>query len=222
MKTNPIIFSSPMVRAILDGRKTQTRRIVKDKLPWCLDPAGFYALDFDQRDGFAEPAVFHKDGRWFWYEAEYPDEGGMEFRCPFGQPGDLLWVRERFRAERPFTGDIDHDLTTSTIRYYADDHPKYRDQDKWKPSIHMPRWASRITLEVEAVRVERLQDIGERDAVAEGSEGPRPTLEWGEISETGPPTFVHGFAETWEAVNGAGSWDENPYVWVLDFKRLVG
>ena len=181
MKEHPIIFSTPMIKAILEGRKTQTRRVIK------------------------EPVISTK----------YKDEklnvkvGERYIQCPYGQLGDLLYIREKFRMERPFTGNIDYDLIHENIFYYASDHEKYRDKDKWKPSIHMPRKYARIFLEIINIRVERVQEITEDDCQAEGLK----LLQGGIKSE---------FAILWDVINlkrGFG-WAVNPYVWVIEFKRF--
>jgi len=166
MKERPILFSGPMVRAILEGRKTQTRRIVK---PQPLRDRGVMAFN----------------------DGEHP-----QMRCPYGKPGDRLWVRETWCP----------DVEPYTFRYKADgDEPL----ERWRPSIHIPRWASRITLEVVSVRVERLQNISEDDALAEGI----TLVERG----TSP---VDQFNKLWESINGPGSWEANPWVWVVEFKRI--
>lgn len=111
MKERPILFSADMVRAILDGTKTQTRRIVKGQWPWLQDPEKFYSQTTEERDHLAEPAVikgeeWNRDGIFYWYESEYPEEGGIEFKCPYGKPGDRLWVRETWQR---FNGVDDND-----------------------------------------------------------------------------------------------------------------
>lgn len=200
MKEKPIIFNSEMVRAILDGRKTQTRRVIKPQF-----------FDLTGSDDFGIMTV---DNDW---NKKY-------IKCPYGQPGDRLWVREKFRVERPFTGDVDYDFTHQNIFYYATDNEKYRDKDKWKPSIHMPRTASRITLEITNIRVERLQDISEADAQYEGTE--RPILSATEINgwPVHPMTgdYSDGYRTLWDSINlkcGYG-WDVNPWVWVIEFKKI--
>ena len=223
MKERPILFSGPMVRAILAGNKTQTRRVVKPQPPECAE-----AL----RDIPGTPrwyaAYAHADTE---FSTEYRPLGSDQqhnWRCPYGQPGDRLWVRETFALEhcaeygqqpphsdgRPIKYGIDHDEPRWIQPHYkaTDMTPElaYDDTDqpccRWKPSIHMPRWASRITLEVKDIRVERLQDISEADAIAEGR-----SLTVGD--ERGY------FPETWEAINGAGSWAANPWVWVIEFSH---
>ena len=152
MKERPILFSAPMVRAILDGRKTMTRRILTER------------------------------------HGEY---------CPYGHPGDFLWVRETFYNSR-----MDNSMPT----HYRADNQDEDFQLIWNPSIFMPRWASRILLEITAVRVERLQKISEDDARAEG------------VS----PETVGPFSELWDSINRkpGRTWADNPFVWVIEFKRI--
>ena len=186
MKERPILFSGPMVRAILEGRKTQTRRIVKVR----------GGLEYIGPKGCE-----HEPDSW-----GYPhpcDDGYLTLadgiKCPYGKPGDRLWVRETWApAEWPPTGPP---------AVYRADEGMFASQ--WKPSIHMPRAVSRITLEVVSVRVERLQDISEEDALAEGI----TLVERG----TSP---VDQFNKLWESINGPGSWEANPWVWVVEFKRI--
>jgi hypothetical protein len=198
MKERPIIFRAEMVRAILAGRKTQTRRIVKPRHMATVGAEQFPIL------------------------AMYP--------C--GSPGDRLWVRETCRAEA-----ID-DEGLCGVRYVADGRfmpiANTREaSDRWVqlywyrgmegatvPPIHMPRWASRITLEITDVRVERLQDISEADAVAEGCKPIRPELvQDGLIVRLGR-SAVEEFRLVWEQIHGGGSWEKNPWAWVIEFKKL--
>ena len=182
-KERPILFSGPMVRAILEGRKTQTRRVVK------FDPCpSSYAM------------VSHYDGL-----GNVVLTDGSYLRCPYGQPGDRLWVRETWAHRRWMLGDASPDPTT----VYRADSDDLRGCDRWRPSIHMPRWASRITLEVVSVRVERLQDISEEDAMAEGVA----------LAENYRGRLAH-FAGLWEQINDLGSWNANPWVWVVEFRKL--
>lgn len=196
MKERPILFSGPMVRAILDGRKTQTRRIVKPQPTGC-EPyrCERYCPAIVRPDGEldAGPEVF----------GCYSDDGEWGVRCPYGGPGDRLWVRERWAAVKGFDWYRPRDIPRNATITYAGhgDTACANGIGKWRPSIHMPRWASRITLDVEAVRVERLQDITDEDAAAEGVE------------------YRTVFAELWESINGRGSWDLNPWVWVVEFNR---
>lgn len=224
MKEHPILFSAPMVRAILDGRKTQTRRLVKPQ-PNPVDPryAGVVAAAFRQGDF----AWANKSGsRTISCKPNGPT-GWAEENSPYGQPGDRLWVRETWMdmlgtgIERT-TGD------RSRYAYRADTPPgSYGDEArkdyglKWRPSIHMPRAVSRILLEITGVRVERLNDISRDDAMAEGIVY-QPDGGFGLADSThynfADPRF--SYQSLWESINGAGSWDANPWVWVVEFRRL--
>ena len=210
-KEMPIIFSAPMVRAILEGRKTVTRRIVK----W---PAWANAEDAEQQAALVRDRAlaFYRDGRAI-----------KTLRCPFGAPGSQLWVREQFSYSYG-TGVEDR----SPCWYWADGQPDYGDWSRPVPSIHMPRWASRITLEVTGVRVERLNSISREDVLAEGCQVPRcqkcgytrgDCLIHMDHHLCGEPTPCHevsAYRELWESINGTGSWDENPWVWVVEFRRV--
>lgn len=231
MRERPILFSAPMVRAILDGRKTQTRRVVKN-----MDSDG---------------TVWSGRGRRIGYKAfdapnSFPS-AALEW-CPYGQPGDRLWVRETWGYRGSMWSTTDPKVERHLVDYRADGEyspsspkrtvvrargeesgiPKQRecrpDEDyiedyyngyltrywrQWRPSIHMPRWASRITLEVTGVRVERLNAISEEDALAEG------------IAPEAPDECAIAFQRLWESINGPGSWDANPFVWVVSFKRIT-
>jgi hypothetical protein len=225
MKTRPILMSAPMVRAILARSKTQTRRVVKPQ-PY-IDEQGnacWNGSNFGQDSrgphiqALASPVPSSKTGR---------------VRCPYGQPGDRLWVRETwycddYRVQRgpylkPDDMDLDDARQDGTLIYRASsgDRPYEAEQPVWKPAIHMPRWASRITLELTGVRVERLQDISEADALAEGisKRGAACHIE-GECTYAAP-TAVEVYRQLWESINGAGSWDVNPWVWCVDFRRVT-
>lgn len=179
-RERPILFSAPMVRAILDGRKTQTRR----------------------------PQRTRRDGATHWTTVP----------CPYGQPGDRLWMREAFAIVprtaylhsdddgKPLPHRLSPDGTSWAV--YKTGWIRCR-PGMWRPSIHMPRWASRITLEVVHVRATLLQHIAERDAEAEGFWGKSPVKE---------------FAAAWDKLNAKHdySWESNPWVWVVEFNRLEG
>ena len=220
MKERPMLFSAPMVRAILAGTKTQTRRVVKPGSwnPAASDYTGAVRVGQSSDSRIGLQAYFeHRDSE-TWHET----------RCPYGQPGDRLWVRETWQAvsgtdrarrivwsPRPSFGWVEY--AASPI----DEAPP-----RWRPSIHMPRWASRITLEITAVRVERLQDISEADAIAEGVDrfpGCRQDDDAAAFNRIGPvdnDSFpIARYAVLWEQINGPGSWDANPWVWVVEFKR---
>lgn len=187
MTERPIIFSAPMVRAIIDGSKTQTRRVAK------LTVNGY---------------VKEPGGNRRWHTADFD----ARLACPYGQPGDRLWVRETWRhveggAVYDAVGGLMDAFDPETI--YRADRPHAL--GPWKPAIHMPRWASRITLEITEVRIERLQDIDEKDAVAEGVAN--------SLHTPGGRFARENFAHLWWAIHGDGSWESNPLVWVVEFER---
>ncbi len=234
MKERPILMSAPMVQALLAGSKTQTRRVVK--------PQPRYDADWD---GGSYYITLHKDRRALGLIASCKDPRNASLlleTCPYGQPGDVLYVREAWRK-----------LPDGSTTYRA----SYTDQEaaaaKWKPGIHLPKSESRLWLKIVSVRVERLQDISEADAVAEGIEH---VCDWptGEHDGTSAVTralyrnylstekstaadpydivaTLAGVAEIaaqawarasyrslWESINGPGSWDENPWVWRVEFR----
>lgn len=200
MKERGIIFNSEMVCAILDGHKTQTRRIMNNQ-PCTLSGETI--------------SVQQDDFNFRWAGDLHNDTSGW-FSCPLGKVGDRLWVRETFK-----TGVC----TESTIAYKATHKPSdleegWYEEIKWTPSIHMPRWASRITLEITDVRVERLNDISQSDAIAEGAPPSHPTID--AISrECGFPDFSRSwFGQTWWHIYGKKNWQDNPWVWVIEFKRI--
>ncbi len=207
LTARPILFGAPMVRALLAGTKTQTRRTVKlphenplgkwEVLPWGGPNGG------RTREGQTVPfqnVIGHS-------------RTGELIGCPYGQPGDRLWVRETWaQPDRRSAG--------FPLWVYLADYQE-RPGHNWRPSIHMPRAASRITLEITGVRVERLQDISEADAMAEGCTKNHNGYFWG-----GPhavsglkqmATAVSAYRDLWESINGPGSWDANPWVWVVEF-----
>lgn len=215
MAEKPILFSAPMVRARLAGTKTQTRRIVKHQPgPSCLIEEGF--------DGESP----------FVYSALYGDGPGHEVHeartpcvCPYGQPGNQLWVRETFAivprtayrasegVQQTLRPDDDHDAAI-----YREGWTRSNGGFRWRPSIHMPRWASRITLEITDVRVERLQDISREDALAEGiviqPDGGYGLSDTSHYHATDPR---QSYFSLWEAINGQGSVTANPWVWAVTF-----
>lgn len=208
MKERPILFSAAMVRAILGGQKTQTRRVVKPQpSPDFLPQVGNYHRTLvDKKDGEQFPDPVSRYGA---------SDENEDYPCPHGQPGDRLWVRETFQ-ECPECGRPDYAADVNRPR-------NCRSCDatlgKWRPSIHMPRWASRITLEIVAVRVERLRKISCEDAMAEGIDHycPGVTAALRGESEADPR---EEYRDLWESINGAGSWEANPWVWVIEFRKL--
>lgn len=240
MKECPILFSAPMVQAILSGRKSQTRRVVK---PQPHDPAaGLYG----------EPSMIHGSGSYM--QDHLLAEGFDGGTCPYGQPGDHLWVKEawqyadwtddgypwvRYAADRQ---KLLHESIPQNWAERLNDTWEHLSRDenygidncaadrRMRSSRFMPRWASRITLEITGVRVERLQDISEADAIVEGIErvgGAMSCSPWknyrigksGEMSmHCSAPT--RSYMTLWESINGPGSWDKNPWVWVIEFHRV--
>ena len=204
MKERPILFSAPMVRAILDGRKTVTRRIFKpDRMTW--DANGRYTT-YAMRGGELSTTGSgpFEPSSWLHY-------------CPYGQPGgDRLYVRETWAAQHVYDHLPPRLIPQDARIHYA--ATEDRGGLLWRPSIHMPRWASRITLEVTGVLVERLQEISYEDARAEGVEFWRND---GTLTEL-PPCSEHRYAfeDLWTSINGADSWNANPFVWVVTFRRI--
>jgi len=210
MKSRPILFSGAMIRAILGGSKTQTRRVLKGMaLDWISTPTGF--------------------------DPQFIADAGNRL-CPYGQTGDQLWVRETWGARfshadfgavalhwNDLRGPLKKYRTHQNLALYAmSADGQYC--GGWIPSIHMPRWASRITLEITGVRVERLQDISEADAMAEGCTKNHNGYFWGgphpESGLKQLATAQSAYQDLWESINGPGSWDVNPWVWVIEFRRL--
>lgn len=203
MRERPILFNGAMVRAILSGAKTQTRRVVKN-IPW--------------REGcnpqFSQAAAFSNSGD---FRIAGSEEMTTSFRCPYGQPGDRLWVRETWTNA---WDELKNQWSDPERYHYRADgievaHVDGMERSPWIPSIHMPRRACRLVLEITAVRVERLQAITEADAIAEGAPG---RVEPSELRWQHYVPHSRGFIELWNSTGG--DWDSNPWVWVLEFKRL--
>lgn len=231
MKSRPILFSAPMVRALLDGSKTQTRRIVKPQpVPNNGQPEH---LEFIGSGGF-------RAHMWEPWSLGHPRPGyeHVAHCCPYGQPGDRLWVRETTIdvEEHGYVGPVfvESDEGRATLDGglgQPDDFAEVEPyQLKKRPSIFMPRSMSRITLEIVSVRVERLQDISEADAKAEGlfrfEYGGQVSWrdyslsdEWAAVSPM-LENPIDSYRTLWESINNPGSWAANPWVWVVEFKRL--
>lgn len=224
VKERPILFKPEMVRAIRNNTKTQTRRIAKG------------------RDGELPPAEFvriNQVGPWFHFEntrqsAAERDQFGpvlkmWTIRCPYGQPGDRLWVRETWGTDARLNGLPPSALFTvegGNPVYYRADGKQPELLDTWRPSIHMPRAASRVLLEITAVRVERLQDISESDAENEGVEvlpgrhKGNPTYRDYHDADFFCYLAKESYATLWDSINGEGTWAANPWVWVVEFKVI--
>ena len=237
MKERPILFSAPMGRAIIEGRKTQTRRVVKPQ--GCMQPECWDNCHVQwSTKGHSGPA-------WYASDIGYEDEGSTAINCPYGAPGDRLWVRER----HAYTTD---DMANFVIVYSDDtearcllatdggegdmcgvgkrcDRSRCGAIARWRPSIHMPRWASRLTLEIDSVRVERLRDISNDDAIAEGMlcgcnmgfsgvGWDNTPIECSRCS--GCFGWRDLFGVTWDEINGDCAWASNPWVWVVEFRKV--
>jgi hypothetical protein len=228
MRTLPILFSDEMVRAILDGRKTQTRRIVKPQPPTVEEVRAKSGSDYGWMSNGVGTNTFRPVGP-VWAVRELMGAEPV-LKCRYGGSGDRLWVREAFI---PCKG-LGLDCRPSEANYvcFRDGTQKYKADGslipwglatppiwtghKFSPSIHMPQWASRITLEVTEVRVERLQDISEADAKAEGCSGDCPV---GHIPSYLAGPLSYHYAQLWDSINGDGSWKSNPWVYRISFKQ---
>lgn len=217
MKQRPILFSTPMVQAIMEGRKTQTRRVVD--LPESMLPLGEKTHSYLSVDG------------------HYVIDNGIglyidKIKYKYGKPGDILWVRETHCL-------MYHDIETGerAYSYKADDDPVFSPGSRWKPSIHMPKVAARIFLQIKSIRVERLQAISEEDAKAEGIQfhfeelfqelryrdyNPKLQKGYGDPNIDYPTwrEAKSSFQSLWGLINGQESWDCNPWVWVIEFERI--
>jgi hypothetical protein len=211
-KERGILFSAPMVRAIQEGRKTMTRRIMKPQPSEDWSPFAFTEIhkmkdgEFVMKKGVPVPigwGVVNEDG----------DEG---YVCPYGKPGDFLWIRETWAVLHKFNNRKPNDIPHGARIYYkaTDDV----DDLLLRPSIHMPRWASRITLEITDIRCERLQDISEEDALAEGMTA--EDTGHGNMYEFMKSPAVYNFSKLWASIYGWDSWLENHWLLVIEFKVL--
>lgn len=206
MQDRPVIFSADMVRATFAGRQTQFRRVIKD-YPWTRQPYYFCGM----RNGLGYPAS--EETVWAGFTCE-GYHSPCYVKCPYGRPGDHLWVRETWIPTTDNKRVADYRATSDGREYVV----------PWKPSIHMPRWASRLTLEVTDIRVERLQDISEADAQAEGLASwpseKEPVTHYGltvaDVWETDPRLT---YKRLWDSINAKRgySWESNPWVWVVEF-----
>ena len=197
MKERPILFKTEMVTAILENKKTQTRRVISSQ-PVNGNCKLMRLMESTDRDKNKKKGYFS----WEELENEYsikPNDDPIYFKCPYGENGDRLWVRETFCLNNGF------------IYFKADGIQLLPGNAKWKPSIFMQKIDSRITLEITNIRVERLNDISESDAIAEG-------IDWED-------DYVHmrakdAYESLWKKINGEESWKQNPWVWVIEFERI--
>lgn len=223
MKERPILFSGAMVRAILEGHKTQTRRVTGLRM-------GLEAVDRD-------PSAWHVTGHGValgrysvTFEHNIIGRARRTLFCPYGAPGDRLWVRETWAVRRLQAGLwVEYQADGRNARLPQPHEHDIRDEggkvdlgryvaDRWRPSTHMPRWASRITLEVTGVRAERVQDISEADAQREGCGRPDwPRYYNGETVFNAREAYEH----LWNEINASRGygWNANPWVWVVEFRR---
>ena len=243
MKERGMIFNAEMVRAILDGRKTQTRRVMKVQ-PESSQLGLLLITDSTKRSDI---------GKYHWAESNATGNHVRSklFSCPFGAVGDRIWVRETWAilgnedgccidweeklckadersAARIYRASCEQRPGNYGLWSIPDDadwkpHTKdYQYEGAWRPSIHMPRWASRILLEITNVRVERLNAISPADAIAEGAPPSHPSIDC-VSQEYGFPDFSRSwFGQTWQHIYGEESWDANPWVWVIEFERVEG
>jgi hypothetical protein len=215
VKERPILFSGPMVRAIFDRVKMQTRRIMDPQPPREAAVVDPYNGDFERFMAWsADHKMFLEPGN---------VKGTAHWRCRQGVPGDRLWVRESFS----------YHLHDEGFWYWADGHAADKDSTRPKPSIHMPRLAARLMLLMTGLRAQKLHEISEADARAEGirevtkdgvvkkycvyDKGDMSSVPWAEM----PRTAVDAYRALWETINGEGSWAANPWVWVIEFKRVT-
>ncbi|AMC34786.1 hypothetical protein VN23_09270 [Janthinobacterium sp. B9-8] len=224
MKERPILFNAAMVNAILAGNKTQTRRVVKRQ-----PPSGH------QWQGWVLDSTCSADvGSATWARGDGPlMQDVIRAHCPLGKVGDRLWLREAFGevydwCDHPEMPGCPTERWHLDWKYRADGEVNRQELDGaftgWKPSIHMPRAASRITLEITAIRVERLKDISEQDARAEGCEASGWMPSYSNPDNAGCDeslSAADNFCDLWQSIYGPESWGTNPWVWVIEFKRIT-
>jgi hypothetical protein len=195
-----------MVQAIMEGRKTMTRRVVKPQ------PHKNWTKSYEIRQ---------RTGRQFDFEFIAGSVLHLpEYHCPYGGVGDVLWVRETWA---PLF--VEHGATAykaSVLNLNGINIKEHIVEGRWRPSIHMPKSRARIWLQITSIKVERLQDISEDDAIAEGIDGAEDRMGYKDYLDQNSATFHPklSFESLWESINGAESWDSNPWVWVIEFKQI--
>ncbi|ELY6326610.1 hypothetical protein [Cronobacter malonaticus] len=199
MKERGMIFNAEMVRAILDGRKTQTRRIMKPQPEACPRGGHWWPSNVFKTMLHVEEEMQNGKGGW---------DGLVGDACPFGAVGDRIWVRETWAR-------YNIDQSSHDMAYRATTPEDWPEEGRWRPSIHMPRWASRITLEITGVRVERLASISSDDARDEGYPAAR-------AEDGGNIDPWLWFRDLWDGIYPEYSFKANPWVWVIEFKRVEG
>lgn len=215
-KERPILFNSAMVRAILEGRKTQTRRVIKPQPNPTHEEIKLEGQALTKRSKLVG----------FWHTFN-------ETVCKFGQSGDELYVRESF--SKPIPNEfIKHNVPPHVwhevalreygVHYWADGDPEYGTWGKPQPSIHMPREFSRIQLKITNIKVEKLQDISEEDAIAEGlRKFPHKgdfAYAWKDGDNHGHGSARGAFRDLWDSIKGSDAWDSNPWLWAIEFERI--
>jgi len=220
MKERSILMATESVLGILEDRKTQTRRVLKPQPDLGLDPFDSYS---HIEVGQYHPTMIDKDGEEYPGDeifGAYTDDGEWGWKCPYGQVGDRLWMRETWAVMAMSESTIDIWYKASDIKDHltlpnSSERAKYYTEvGSWRPSIHMPRWASRITLEITEIRVERLQEITEEDAKAEGCV---KQIKDGLIFDSA----IHEYSWLWDSLNAKYPWESNPWVWVISFKGVT-
>jgi hypothetical protein len=217
-KEKPILFSTPMVNAILMGNKSMTRRIVKSK-------TGVFDISMNTDGSNKWPRNLDEDERWI-----------SDMTCPYGYVGDILWVRETWCLKTPYGPEeyyFGYKAFDSCLNIKASSKYDYESPDIWKPSIHMPKEACRLFLKITNIRVERLQDISEEDAIREGilRFGPNHWLIYDKTWDISKVAIENGadpitnsalksFQSLWTSINGMESWNLNPWVWVIEFEKV--
>lgn len=233
MKQRPILFSTPMVQAIPPGRKTQTRRTKGLDYINSLGSSITWGKCFMGEEMTYTPPC--PPGLHAFFGNPDTDEWYAPIKCPYGQPGDILWVRETWKPKYVKGGLYGFRLQYPDVHpwFYAAEGESEKGYGRWKPSIHMPREAARIFLRITDIRVERLQDITEEDAMAEGAEPMNHRCggfgyyeAGGEIMDCACQSWDQGeygmgFKWLWQSINGPESWTANPWVWVVSFEKVT-